>query len=121
MDIQKYWRDVIATAEELPNEKVFYLTSLNNADKGTTAGRVCDMTNRKEVARRIVEATHRLSTPAEIERFHADQKRQTEELAEIELKRKQQFAMPQELQTLVAMAARGAIAENETKKPTKEK
>lgn len=86
---------------------VFFLTSLDNSQKGggVIAGRFFDIPTREQAARLIADKTHRLSTPEEIEQFHSDLKRRTDELAAIELSRKQQFAMPQELQTLVASAA----------------
>jgi hypothetical protein len=105
MDLNKYWREVHAVMEQMPKAPVYYLMSLDNSEKGTTAGQVCDIADKKLAARRLVEKTHRMATPEEAERYVAHVKRQTEELAQIEIQRKQQFAMPQDLQTLIQTAA----------------
>lgn len=115
MDLHQYWREVHEVMDTLPKADVYFLTSIPNSEKGTTAGSICDIGIKKEAARRIVEKTHRPSTPEEIEQFHANLKRQTEELAAIEIKRKQQFAMPQDLQTLVAAAAQSLMQQAERK------
>ncbi len=121
MDIRRYWADVRRVEETLPAPTnpptIIYLTSLDNADKGTTAGMVCDMIDRTAAARRLVEGTHRLSTPDEVIQHEARQKAQVEELAAIEIKRKQQFALPQELQTLVAAAAQSMLDRQQDSRP----
>jgi hypothetical protein len=107
MDLGKYWSDVRAVMEKLPRQQIYYLVSIENADKGIIAGRVMDFADPKMVARRIVERTHILATEEQIAAHKVAQERQEEELAAIELKRKGQLAMPQELQDLVRLAARG--------------
>ena len=119
MDITRYWRDVALAASQLPDAPVHYLVSLDNSEKGTTAGAVCEISDPKQVARRLVEKTHRLAKPEEAEQYREGVKRQTDELAAIEIKRKQQFAMPQELQTLVAAAAQLVQQHGEASKPAR--
>lgn len=112
MDIRAYWTQVRAIEATLepqgiaPNGlPIYYLTSIDNPEKGSTPGQVADIAKSGEAARRLVERTHRVATEAEIFRFTENLKRQTDELAQIDIARKQQFAMPTELQTLITTAA----------------
>lgn len=91
----------------LGNGPVFFLTSLQNEEVagGLVGGVVCDIPNRNQAARLVAGGTHRASTTEEIQQYFANDERAVKECAAIEMKRKQQFAMPQELQTLVAAAA----------------
>ncbi len=111
MDLQKYWNDVRAEMANLPHERVFYLVSVDNSDKGITGGRVMDLSDPKQVARRIVERTHILATRAQIAAHLATQQEQSDELDAIELKRKGNLAMPKELQDLVRLATRNVAAD----------
>lgn len=106
MDLQRYWNDVRAVMETLPRQKIYYLISIDNPEKGTTAGRVMDVADAKQAAKLIVGRTHVVASPADVERFESAEKLAAEELAEIEYRRKGQLAMPKELQDLVKMAAR---------------
>ena len=106
MDLLKYWNDVRTEMAKLPRQRIFYLVSIENPDKGITAGRVMDLSDPKQVARRIVERTHILASAEQIAAHQADQERQSEELAAVELARKGQLAMPKELQDLVRLATR---------------
>jgi hypothetical protein len=63
MNIRQYWDKVNETVQRLPLE--VWLMSLENQDKGTKAGAV-SVAPRDIAARRIVEATHRIATEAEI-------------------------------------------------------
>ncbi len=108
MDLTAYWNAVRAAQAKLPHQQMYYLISIENADRGTTAGRVMDLTDPKMVARRIVERTHILATPAEIAAHITAQDKAADDLAEIEQARKGSLAMPKELQDLVRLATKGA-------------
>jgi len=109
MDLNKYWNDVRAKMAELGRQQVYYLISLDNPEKGITAGRVMDLSDCKQAARRLVERTHALATPEQIAEHLAAQQRQVEQLAEAEQARKSQLAMPKELQDLVRLATQSVI------------
>src|ERR1043165_6709643 len=111
MDLQKYWRDVREVMADLPERGVIYLVSIDNQDKGTTAGQVMDFTDRKQAARRIVEKTHVPANQLQVEQHLEAQRINEAQLAKIEMGRKDKLAMPQELQDLVRLATKGAIAE----------
>ena len=117
MDLQKYWNDVRAEVAKLPRQRIYYLVSIDNPDKGITAGRVMDLSDAKQVARRIVERTHVLATAEQIAAHQVDQERQSEELAAVELGRKGQLAMPKELQDLVRLATRNAAPDQPQPQP----
>jgi hypothetical protein len=116
MDIKKYWRDVHAMAASLPHKQIYFLVSLDNPDKDITGGRVVDVNNATQAAELIVGRTHKLASEDDIDRFKADEKRNADELAAIEFKRKGQLAMPQELQDLVRMATRAVDPASPEKK-----
>jgi hypothetical protein len=115
MDLQQRFALVLAAEKTVTGEAPYYLTSINNPDVGggVIAGRVFDIpaskANREPptrlAARLIAGCTHRLSTPEEIEQFHATLKRQTEELAAQRQEAKAQFALPDDLKALVKTAA----------------
>jgi len=113
MDLTAYWNNVRAIQAKLPHQQMYYLVSIDNADKGTIAGRVMDLTDPKLVARRIVERTHILATEREISAHKAAMEKQGEDLAELELNRKGHLAMPKELQSLVHLAADAALRDRE--------
>jgi hypothetical protein len=120
MDLQKYWSDVRNVAAGLPKQPVYYLVSIENTDKNITGGRVMDIPTAKQAAELMVSRTHVLASPADIERFHADLQRQSDELAEAEYKRKQQFGMPKELGDLIRLATdqrRAELAREEAPPP----
>jgi hypothetical protein len=72
MDIRQNARAIRETIETLPDRDI-YLVSIENWDKGTTPGCTVQM-SRASAARGLVERTHRLATPDEIEAHLADQK-----------------------------------------------
>jgi hypothetical protein len=112
MDLTKYWNDVREVVAMLPEGPIVYLISLDNPEKGITAGRVMDMSDRKMAARRIVERTHELAKPHDIARFQAVQQKQLEDCAETEQDRKGQLAMPKDLQVLVREASKRQLEED---------
>ena len=115
MDLQQRYALVLLAEKTITGDAPYYLTSLNNPDAGggILAGRVFDIPASKGhnepptrlAARLIAGCTHRLSTPAEIEKFHFTLKRQTEELAALRQEAKAQFALPDDLKALVKTAA----------------
>ena len=87
---------------ELPNETV-WLCSLDNHEKGTTAGRVVP-TDRENAAVRIVEKTHRLATEEEIAADAEEQQRKREAIAATEAGRRKVFKVPHDLPSLLKAA-----------------
>jgi len=73
MDIKAFNLDVLSTLRELqathPSGFV-YITSVKNREKTTSAGTVCEV-SLPAAARHLIEHTHVLSTPAEIEEYQA--------------------------------------------------
>lgn len=108
-DIRAYWGRVNARLASLPPDEVLFVTSLDNPERagGVTAGRVSEV-RRKHAAELIVMNTHRLSTPEEITAYHTEAKVRSEDIAEKEYQRKQNFALPREVANLVAAAVQGA-------------
>jgi len=117
MDLNRYWADVRAVMDKLPRQQVYYLVSVENTDKGTVGGRVMDLADAKQVAKLIVGKTHALASEEQIAQFLKEQDEAALALAKTELGRKGQLAMPQELQDLVKLAARGAIHEQQQSNP----
>jgi hypothetical protein len=81
---QEYWRAVLLQQAEIEKNHTggsVWITSLSDPARGQVGGAVCDTslrlgTDRYGVAAKaIVDRTHRLATPAEIEQFHEEQKR----------------------------------------------
>jgi len=123
-DLNKYWNDVRAVQAQLPKARIYYLVTIDNPEKDVAAGRVMDFGDSKQAARRIVERTHVLATAEQVAAWQAQQQKQVEELAEAELNRKGQLAMPKELQDLVRLAAQSVQKQTEPAPPpakTKEK
>lgn len=109
MTVHEFWEGVAREAASLPEgQQVFALVSLDNREKGTTAGAFI-YTDRKSAARRLFSKTHRLATPEETEAYERDQERVRNENAAIEVRRKQHFALPPELAALVEVAVRGGM------------
>lgn len=111
MDMQRFWADVRSLVEKMPDQKTYYLASLDHPDKGTTAGAVSEVADRKLAAKLIVGRTHIFATEEQIFDHLARQDKAAQDLAAIEQKRKGQLAMPQELQDLVRLAAHGVQAQ----------
>lgn len=102
MDIREYWDAVKAEYSALPQDPTMYITSLDTR-RGTRAGRVSHVA-RDRAARWIVEKTHRLSTPEETDAYRRGQEESQKQITEEEYRRKQQFALPDELRALVELA-----------------
>jgi len=117
MDLNRYWADVRAVMDELPRQRIYYLVSVENSDKGTVGGRVMDLADPKQVAKMIVGKTHTLASEEQIAQFLREQDEAALALAKIEMGKKGQLAMPQELQDLVKLAARGALSEQQQSNP----
>ncbi len=91
MDIKKYWDKVNALAPQLPGETV-WLMSVDNDIKNTKAGAVVECV-RKLAAQRIVENTHRLAKPEEVEAHLAKRGQYTDMSRKRELSRKPQTVL----------------------------
>ncbi len=100
-NIHQYWRGIAQQREALPPGDEFFLISMESKDHSRhKAGVVCAVL-RELAAKCLNERTHRLATEEEIVAYKADLQRRTDELAAEEVKKKQQFALPAELNTLV--------------------
>jgi hypothetical protein len=66
MNIRAYWDKVNETIKRLPEE--VWLMSIDNQDKGTHAGAV-SIVPRDIAGRRLVEATHRIASEAEVQAY----------------------------------------------------
>jgi hypothetical protein len=69
--VQVYWGQV-KQARTLIDTPTAFITSLDLPERGVTPGAICEATA-ETAARRIAERSHRLSTKAEIEKFHKEQ------------------------------------------------
>lgn len=103
MNIRDYWRGVRQVQDSLPDTEVVVVVSLQNAERGTTAGRVSEC-DRDTAARLIFAKTHRPAEAGEVEAFRAEQAEKKRQILKAEYDRKQQFALPEELAALVKAA-----------------
>jgi hypothetical protein len=87
MDIRQFAKKVRETAEALPLGRDHYMMSLDSDTKGTAAGSVVCMP-RFEAGRGIVEQTHRLATPDEIDAHLADQKAKGDAIRQEDVERR---------------------------------
>jgi hypothetical protein len=101
MNIREYWQGVRAIADSLP--ETVMVTSLRNPERGTTEGRISEC-DRETAAQLIFAKTHRRATDAEIQAYRDQQAEIRKQIIEAEYKRKQQFALPEELAALVKLA-----------------
>jgi hypothetical protein len=83
MDIRQTAKAIRETMEAMPDRDV-YVVSVDNWDKGTTAGCIVQM-SRATAARGLVERTHRLATPEEIEVHLVDQKAKGDAIRQADL------------------------------------
>jgi hypothetical protein len=104
MTIQEYWAEVRQVQKSLP-EAVF-MVSLRNKEKGINAGAICEC-DAETAAKMIVEKTHELASEKQIEAWTKAQDAERAKHQAIELERRKQFAMPQELTDLVRLALAG--------------
>jgi hypothetical protein len=117
---QLFWSRVNQVANGLmeKGEKVIYITSEEDFLHGITGGAIFEA-NAKNAAERMVEKTHRLSTPEEIERFKS-QKRQREMQCAVITDRQKQTTMlkqsPEQNQALADAVTAGVVAGLEQKR-----
>lgn len=104
MDMQAYWRGIRGIESSLPAGDQVYLTSVENREKQSVGGRTSPV-GRKLAAKMIADKTHRLATDEEIAAWHVAEDASRAHHAELEYSRKQQFAMPKELEGFVRLAA----------------
>ena len=100
-DIKKFWQAVVRERAALPADvTAFFVTSIENDSRGIDGGVVVE-TDREITARLLAERTHRLSTTAEIEKFHSDSQAAHDSILADEYNKKQQYAMPPEMKILM--------------------
>ena len=105
----------------MPPKKTYFLVSVNNPARDVTAGRVFDIPTSRQAAELIVDGTHVFASPEDIERWQEIQDRQAHELVEAEYARKQQFALPREMQDVMRVAAESLRARNQEPPPAKQR
>lgn len=112
----------IGVLRESMEEKDYYLITTGAGSPSMQPGIVRPVT-RAMAAEFLVKGTHREATAKEIAAFNAVIDKQTAEYAEIEVKGKQQFALPQDLSDLVKALAGSAAQShnNHTSKPKGDK
>lgn len=86
MRLTEFWQRVAAERAKLP-EGAVHITSLNNHDIGTTAGVVVAVT-RDMAAQRIVQNTHRLATPDEVQALKDQEEVSSQHFARLEALRR---------------------------------
>lgn len=94
--VQGFYRRVNEAVADLtsndPSIRSCFVTSLDHPEHGVSAGAVCEATI-PVAARLIANRTHRASTEAEVDKFHADQAERAKELAYLTAKNKTQSVM----------------------------
>lgn len=116
MNLKQMQRDAAALVRDpvrLPQQEIYYLLSLDNPDKDVAAGRVFEVSSRERAADFIVGRTHILAPLEAIAAFKAAQAQAFQDLAKSEYERKQQFALPREMQDVMRVAAESIKARNE--------
>jgi len=95
MDVRQFWMDVKSRVEEItpkyPNG-VVHLVSRHNREKNTTAGTICT-SSIEHAAECLVNNTHDLATPDQIQDFEKLQARRKHGIVQAEVAKKQQFVM----------------------------
>ena len=104
MNIRDYWQGVRSVANTLP--ELVMVISIPNAERGTIEGKVSEC-HREAAARLIFGQTHRQATESEVQAHQTRQAETRKQIIEAEYKRKQQFALPEELSNLVKLALAG--------------
>lgn len=107
MDIFNYWKAVRATEKSLPEGATLLVVSLDNAERMTNAGVICEV-DRESAAKLIFGKTHRLANAQDKKAHEEREAGARESILADEFARKQQFAMPRELTALVEAALLGA-------------
>jgi hypothetical protein len=69
--VQVYWAQVRLALGQITTQTAF-ITSVDLPERGVTPGATCEV-SAETAARRIAERSHRLSSQAEIDKFHKDQ------------------------------------------------
>ncbi len=105
-DQRAIYEEILRVEATMTGDPPYFVTSVTNLNTagGVTAGRICDVPVKRQAARLVATGTHRISTPAEIQQFHAELKAAGEVYAKIAMDRKQQFALPEDLQALIRLA-----------------
>ena len=117
---QEYWRGFARQREALPPGDAFYLISIESKDHSDHKPGVVVQVKRELAAKCLFEQTHRMANKAEIAQHLADTAERDRYYAAEEMKRKQQFALPKELNDLVIALAANAKPQPEPE-PTKKR
>jgi hypothetical protein len=95
MDVRQFWGDVKQRLEEITPKYpsgVVHLVSRHNREKNTTAGTICTA-NLVHAAECLVNNTHDLATPDQIQAYEHQQARKKQGIVQAEVAKKQQFVM----------------------------
>ena len=109
ISIHEYWQRVLAIAADLPD--VVTVISEGDDRTGARAGAVC-LCDAKTAAQLLFSRTHRVATEQEVVDHEKAQSDERVRLADVEYKKKQNFALPTELTNLIDMAVKGATRAN---------
>jgi hypothetical protein len=116
---QEYWRGFARQREALPPGDSFYLISIESKDHSDHKPGVVVEVKRELAAKCLFEQTHRLASDEEIKLHHEKTALLDRQYAAEEMKRKQQFALPQELNDLVIALAANAKPQPDTQSKPK--
>ena len=108
-DVKAFWGAVKETASRL-TEDCYYVISLDKPSRGVTGGTICHVT-RESAARLLVEETHRLAEPAEVQKYLSAQ-----ETAAVEYAKKERERLLATNPLLAAMESAGAKSKENPKK-----
>jgi hypothetical protein len=73
---EMFWGEVRRVQATIPSEST-YIASIDRPMEGINGGRVF-AASAKLAAQRVVEGTHRIATPEEIDRYHTEQQARSE-------------------------------------------
>ena len=93
MDTKRYYSDIRKLETELTercNGNTVHITSVFNREKNSTEGATCSA-SAYNAARAIVDSTHRLATPEEVQSFARLQEKNRRESIDGEIRKRQQF------------------------------
>jgi predicted phage tail protein len=101
INIHEYWRGFAAQRAALPPGDAFFIVSIESKDHSNHKPGVVVEVTRETAAKCLYERTHQLASEDQIAAYKQDMADRTERANAEEVKRKQQFALPKELNDLV--------------------
>lgn len=105
MDVKQFYFRVAQVRNELPNVSSLFVTSTDAQEDGGKPGAVSEVV-RELACTLIAKRIARVSTPEEIDKFHADQRERGRIAAEAELRNRQ---MNPESMAMMASAMASAL------------